>query len=154
MYIHWEKKYETGHPLIDAQHRLLVMLFRKLDVAIKTQEPDAAAARIVVEVRKFVEFHFASEENLMSETNYPGFAAHRTAHAELMTEAQVMMSKLATHREYPDDVLSFLNRWLIDHIAHHDQDLARHVRTSFNRPVAESCYSEYLLTSPPGSRPA
>jgi hemerythrin-like metal-binding protein len=153
MYIHWDKSYETGHPLIDAEHRLLVMLFRKLDVAIKTHQPDATTARIVVEVRKFVEFHFASEENLMSETNFPGFAAHVAAHSELMTEAQLMMSKLATHREYPDDVLTFLNRWLIEHIAHHDQEVARHVRGSFRRPVAESCYSEYLLTTPPDPPP-
>jgi hemerythrin len=36
--VHWGKELETGQPLIDAEHRLLFMLFRKLDVAIKTGE--------------------------------------------------------------------------------------------------------------------
>jgi hemerythrin len=41
MYINWDRKYESGQPLIDAEHRLLVMLFKKLDVAIKTNLSDS-----------------------------------------------------------------------------------------------------------------
>ena len=153
MYINWDRKYESGQPLIDAEHRLLVMLFKKLDVAIKTNLSDSTLALIVVEVRRFVEFHFASEENLMSETKYPGFAAHRTAHSALATELGFMISKLALHREYPDDFLSFVSRWLIEHIANHDQALARHVLGAINRPVAESFYPEYLLSAQPNVSP-
>ena len=154
MYIHWGKEFETGQPLIDAEHRLLVMLFRKLDVAIKTSEPRSTIARIVIEVRKFVEFHIVSEENLMRETNYPGFEAHRELHSNLLTDLSIMISKVGTHREFPDDLLSFVNDWLIDHIAHHDQALARHVRKAVKRPVAELIYSDYLLTPAPDLQPA
>lgn len=144
MYIHWDKKYETGQPLIDAEHRLLVMLFRKLDVAIKTQLSDKTLTRIILEVRKFVEFHFVSEENLMHESNYPDTTAHRAVHTELLMKLNSMTAQLASHREYPDDLLSFLNDWLIDHIARHDQEIAEYVRKSENRPVAELIYKEYL----------
>ncbi len=153
MYIRWERKYETGQPLIDAEHRLLVMLFRKLDVAIKTHQPDATLARIVVEARKFVEFHFVSEENLMHETGYPGVEAHRTRHGELLAELNAMMAKLASHREYPEDLLDFLVRWLVEHIAVHDQGVARHARSAPDRPVAELIYAEYLPPAPPGAAP-
>ena len=78
MYIQWKKEYETGNPLIDAEHRLLVMLFRKLDVAIKTHAPDAIVSRIVLEVSQFVKFHFISEENIMYETKYPSIEGHMT----------------------------------------------------------------------------
>ena len=147
MYIHWDKVFETGQPLVDAEHRLLILLFKKLDVAIKTNRSDAMLASIIVEVRKFVEFHFASEENLMGETKYPGFAAHRNAHTKLSTELGVLISRLALHREYPNDFLSFVSRWLVEHISTHDQALAAYVRTAVNRPVAELDYSEYLLTA-------
>ena len=153
MYIHWDRKYETGQPLIDAEHRLLVMLFRKLDVAIKTHESDATLARIVLEVRKFVEFHFVSEENIMRETCYPGMDEHRTYHMELLGDLNAMIAKLASHREYPEDLLDFLNRWLIEHIAIHDQLVAKHARGATARPVAELVYAEYLLPSSPDTAP-
>lgn len=151
MYIRWEKAYETGQPLIDAEHRLLVMLFRKLDIGIKTHQPDATLTRIVLEVTKFVQFHFVSEENLMRETNYPGLEAHRKLHADLLVELKEMTSKLSAHREYPEDLLYFLNQWLIKHIADNDQLVARHARDASDRPVAELIYQEYLLSPSSGT---
>lgn len=144
MYIQWKKSYETGHPLIDAEHRLLVMLFRKLDVAIKTREAETTVSRIVQEVKQYVKFHFTSEENLMYETNYPGIEGHIAIHTHLLVELNNMMSKLTLHEEFPEDVLDFLSDWLTNHIAHHDQLLAKHVGSATDRPVAELIYPEYL----------
>ncbi|MFO7541553.1 MAG: bacteriohemerythrin [Thiobacillus sp.] len=146
MYIHWDKQFETGQTLIDTEHRLLMMLFRKLDIAIKTNQPEAILSRIVLEVVKFADFHFISEENVMIETAYPGLETHRAQHAELMAELNEKVGRLASHREFPDDLLDFLLAWLKDHIAHHDQLVAQHVRTSRSRPVAEMIYDEYLLS--------
>ena len=150
MYIHWESRFETGQPLIDAEHRLLVMLFRKLDVAIKTHQSEAILSRTVLEVRRFVEFHFVSEENLMRETGYPDVESHRSLHAEMLIQLTAMTAELTAHREFPEDLLTFLNDWLIAHIAGHDQDVARHLRQSRDRPVAELICAEYL----PGVAPA
>ncbi len=144
MYIHWDRTYETGQPLIDAEHRLLVMLFRKLDVAVKLKLSGITIARIVVEVQRFVEFHFTSEENLMVETEYPGLDAHRAAHRGLLAEFKKMTANLAFHREYPEDLLYFMVNWLIGHIAKEDQKVARHTLNSPARPVAELIYAEYL----------
>jgi hemerythrin len=33
--VRWEKKFETGNALIGAEHKILVMLFNKLDIALK-----------------------------------------------------------------------------------------------------------------------
>ncbi len=146
MFIKWERRFETGQPLIDAEHRLLVMLFRKLDVAIKTHLSDETILRIVLEVKQAVEFHFVSEENLMYETNYPGLEKHKILHGELLMEFNDMISKLNKRREFPDDILYFLSDWLYKHIARHDQQLAKHVKSATDRPVAEVIYPEYLQT--------
>lgn len=144
MYIHWEKKYETGQSVIDIQHKLLFLLFRKLDIAIKTKQPEAILERIAIEVRKFVDFHFISEENLMIETDYPAIEDHQKLHSDLMIELNVMISRVVSHREYPEDLLEFLNLWLIGHISEHDQHVAKHILTAVKRPVAEKVYEDYL----------
>ncbi len=150
MYISWQKKFETGHPLIDLQHRLLVFLFKKLDAAIKTNQPPGVQARIVLELKKFVEFHFISEENVMHESGYAKVDHHRELHANLLKDLNAMIGKVSAQREFADDLLYFLNQWLIDHIAGHDQVLAAHVQAAADRPVAELFYLEYFQAAPPG----
>jgi hemerythrin-like metal-binding protein len=145
MLIHWDKKFETGNDLIDAEHRILVMLFKKLDIAIKTGSPTETVSRIIVEVKKFAEFHFISEENLMFETNYPGLRSHVVIHSNLLSELNLMVSRISGHKEYPEGVLNFLNAWLIVHIGEEDQRVAQHVKQSIPRPVGESIYPNYLL---------
>lgn len=153
MYIHWDPRYETGHPLIDAEHRLLVMLFRKLDIAIKTQQRPATMERIVLEVKKFVEFHFVSEENLMLESGYPGVEAHCMQHRELSLALVGRIDKLHTRAEFPEDLLDFLMRWLSEHIAQDDRLAARHVLVAAQRPVGEMVYAEYLGVAVPAAAP-
>ena len=150
MFIHWDASLETGQTLIDAEHRLLVFLFRKLDVAVKTGESHAAVTHVIGEVKRFVEFHFASEENLMRETNYPHLLTHQAQHADLLTELGVLASKVIAHREFPDDLLFFLNKWLVEHIASHDQHVALYIRDAIARPIAESTYGEYMTSSSSG----
>lgn len=144
MYVHWDRALETDHPLVDAEHRLLVLLFRKLDVAIKTQQPEAALRHVIREVVRCVEFHFVSEENLMRETGYPGLEAHAQVHGELLAELRAFIHRLAERREFPEDLLYFLNRWLTQHISIHDRQVVAHVATSGARPIAELAYPEYL----------
>lgn len=84
MYIHWEKELELGNDLIDTQHRILVLLCRKLDIAIKTQQSEQTVRWIMQELKKFTEFHFVSEENLMYEIGYPGVSDHALIHTELL----------------------------------------------------------------------
>lgn len=144
MRIHWNEKYDTGQPLIDAEHHILVMLFKKLDVAIKTKQSDTIITRIVAEVRRFVDFHFFSEENIMLETGYPDYEKHQKIHTNLLIELNAEISKVISHREYPDDLLDFLSRWLINHIATHDQDVAAHIKQSGQQPFAEEYYLDFL----------
>jgi hemerythrin-like metal-binding protein len=144
MFIHWDKKFETGNALIDAEHKILVMLFKKLDIALKTKLSSETISRIVVEVKKFAEFHFVSEENLMHETNYPGLRSHMVIHSNLISELNLMISRISNHKVLPEEVLGFLNDWLVTHIGEEDQRVAKHIEMSERRPVAESEYSNYL----------
>lgn len=147
MFIRWDCSLETGQTLLDAEHRMLVFLFRKLDVAVKTGESQMVMNHVIGETKRFVEFHFASEENLMRETNYPHLLAHQAQHMDLLTELGVLASKVVGHREFPEDLLFFLNHWLADHIANHDQHVALHVQTAVSRPIAENAYGEYIVPS-------
>jgi len=146
MYIHWEKELELGYSLIDTQHRILVLLCRKLDIAIKSGASEQTLRWVIIELRKFTEFHFVSEENLMREIGYPAVDEHSLIHSELLSQLDMAVAKIAHHKEFPDDMLFFLNKWLGYHVVHDDLKIAEYARDSEKRPLGEDLYDEYLLT--------
>jgi len=145
MYIHWEKQLELGNDLIDTQHRMLVLLCRKLDIAIKTRQPEPTVRRVILELKKFTEFHFISEENLMHEIGYPGVDEHALIHADLLMQLDMMGAKISHHKEFPEDLLYFLNKWLMQHVVTEDLKIADLAKHSKNRPLGEDLYGQFLL---------
>lgn len=146
MYIHWETALELDNDLIDTQHRMLLLLCRKLDIAIKTNESAQTIRWVMLELKKFTEFHFVSEENLMHEIGYPDADEHALAHSELLMQFDMTLSKISHHKEFPEDLLYFLSKWLVQHVTQDDLKIAEFVRTSKRRPIGEELYKEYLLS--------
>lgn len=145
MYINWNDELNLDNDLIDTQHRMLMLLCRKLDIAIKTRQSDQTLRWVMLEVKKFVEFHFLSEENLMHEINYPDVDKHALIHAELLLQIEMMLAKISHHQEFPEDLLFFLNTWLVGHIVHEDMRIAEYAKSAELRPIGESLYQQYLL---------
>src|SRR5487761_2699548 len=100
MYVHWEKELELGNDLIDTQHRILVLLCRRLDMAIKVRQSEQSLRWIMEELKKFTEFHFISEENLMHELSYPEVTEHALIHADLLMQLDLMLAKIHHHKEF------------------------------------------------------
>lgn len=145
MYIHWEKQLELGNAMIDTQHRMLVLLCRKLDIAIKTRQSEQTIRWVMLELKKFTEFHFISEENLMHEIGYTGVDDHALIHSELLMQLDLMLSRISHHKEFPEDLLYFLNKWLVQHVVTEDLKIADLVRRSEARPLGEDLYGQFLL---------
>ena len=82
----------------------------------------------------------------MLEIGYPNVGKHQKLHTNLMVELNVMISRVVSHREYPENLLEFLNRWLTDHIDAHDRHVAEHALKANSRPVAEGVYKDYLTS--------
>jgi len=147
MFIHWEKSWELGNGLIDTQHRLLILLSRKLDIAIKSNESKECVLRIMLELRKFAEFHFISEENLMHEIGYPDVELHSLMHTELLKRLESMLVKINYQKEFPEDLLHFFSNWVTGHMAEADLKIVNYINRSPQRPVGEQLYKEYLFSN-------
>ncbi len=147
MYIHWEKRLDLGNDLIDTQHRMLVLLCRRLDIAIKTKQSEQRIRWVMLELKKFVEFHFVSEECLMHELGYPEVHEHALIHSEAVMQLDMMLAKISHRKEFPEDLLYFLNQWLIEHIVNDDLKIAEYAQNAAQRPIGEDLYSQFLLNN-------
>lgn len=144
MQIAWKKELEIGNEMIDTQHRMLVLLLKKLDLALTSKMDQKIVMGIMLEIKKFTEFHFLSEENLMSELHYPGLADHERIHSELLGVLNVFIAQINRKQETPEDILSQIVSWVTNHVVSEDLKIAEYVKNSTFRPIAEDCYGLYL----------
>lgn len=119
----WDKRFETGIPEIDSQHRTLVQLINSLGHILATETDsecfENALLEVFDELSAYIDYHFRFEENLMSDdlcdTRHK--EAHKRAHAEFI---QYISAARVEARQRPAEVsgrtLTFLSKWLITHI--------------------------------------
>ncbi len=74
--------------------------------------------------------HFAHEEALMKEANYPNLFHHRRSHNYIANEISVFISAFVSGREATtNDIWPHLKATLDAHIIRHDNDLASFLNT-------------------------
>jgi hemerythrin len=114
----------VGVPEIDAQHAALIGLVNRLHQAMIQREDRATLDTIIAELVEHTQRHFAYEEQLMSQTQYPEYVEHKADHDELMQH----ITDLAEQFRSGDLLLSFavmvdLKSWATIHIEKSDGPL-------------------------------
>lgn len=114
----WDDSYSVGVPIIDAQHQSLIALINAL-------ENDAEVGFILDQLTLYVAEHFQTEELMMAERGVSDQDAHKEGHREF--EEWLSASKQAYRTggggglAIQDNIKSYLNTWLINHIKGSDQ---------------------------------
>ncbi|MBP3710436.1 MAG: hemerythrin family protein [Treponema sp.] len=128
-YIVWDKKFELGIPMIDAQHKKIVDMCNELyQVLAHTNREDEKAwqnamRKTLQEAAKYVNEHFRSEEGLLKAACYKNFDGHKCKHTEFIKEILNKIENFNT-LTYNDafKFVKFLYDWLLTHIAYVDKD--------------------------------
>ena len=129
--IEWNEYLETGTPLIDAQHRMLVDLINRLTGVLKAGEPDQADVRALLDgLFDYIDHHFAAEENLVAAHGYAGLPAHIAQHRNFT--ARIRKIGAADQLGHADliELSIYLQKWLIAHILLEDKAMLREVAGS------------------------
>lgn len=123
----WSTRLETGVPKIDEQHRELVSMLSTLFDAMHTGAGSSVIDETLARLEDYAREHFALEEALMSEHNYPERDSHLTAHAIFQRKIDTLkeQSELSGQGALSVQVVLFLRNWLTDHIANVDQALGQ-----------------------------
>lgn len=125
----WDPAWDTGVPEVDRQHRELLLQMERMMAALVEGREVAETERTILLLGEYIETHFATEEDLMIRSGYPGLADHRLLHEGMRLR---VLDLVATYQrnpmEVPGDVMDFLTRWLVDHITGDDLRMAVHLR--------------------------
>jgi hemerythrin len=140
----WSQEMAVGNELIDTQHRMLVLLLRKLELAFQNKLEHKIIVGLCLEIKKFTDFHFLSEENVMREIGYPGFDRHAQNHSHLLFELDVWVKKVNQGSESPSALLRAVSIWMLGHVANDDIRIAEYIKAAGSRALAEQEYGLYL----------
>ena len=123
MDLKWESDFETGVEYVDMQHQYFIDLINRIRKNYKEADNDVYQEKLIVELRKYADFHFTSEENIATFFKLPGVSGHHQRHSELLEEFNDRAEDLHKGLRSIDEFLGFLTDWFIGHTVYEDQKL-------------------------------
>jgi len=128
--IEWNDDFSTGIEEIDRQHMDFVKLINRLNIVQEHGNKKAIAMRLLNELGKYVEYHFASEENIMFLTQYPALGRQQQAHAALLDEYSSRIQNFINDKGTIDDLIRFLGGWFAKHTVEEDRKIGYHISSA------------------------
>ncbi len=120
--ISWKDCYATKVARFDDEHKKLVEILSRYFVAHGEGRGEADLDDVMQELLVYAGYHFAHEERLMAENNYPHLNAHKQQHLCMVATVKGFQ---VLHAEgvqgVPGTLRNFLRDWLLCHIVEEDQ---------------------------------
>lgn len=121
----------TGNDMIDSQHKELVEKINDLMVSCENGCDKDEAVKLLQFLSNYTDYHFAAEEALQKELNYPGYEEHAKQHAELtktVKDLQVILEQEnASSDTFKDMVKREILDWFLYHINGYDRSIAEFI---------------------------
>ena len=125
----WDKKLSTGDERTDSQHKVLIDKLNEFEMIVSSNS-SGDIRREAGEVLDFLQFyaawHFAQEEQLMTELNCPAAAENKAAHGrflEMFGKFYSQWQSSSMDIELARSTYRKLSEWVTDHIMTVDTQL-------------------------------
>jgi methyl-accepting chemotaxis protein len=129
--LEWSDAWVSGHPTIDADHKMLLQYVNELNQAMVEGKGRDIAAGVLDKLVSYTREHFAREEAIWEKGGLVSLAQHRKIHADLVGKVeQFQRAFLAGQATLTTDLMAFLREWLIDHVFKTDKAGVREIGIS------------------------
>ncbi len=125
--IEWQQRFATGIDCIDSQHKQLIELINRLEMAVEQHQRDGVE-ELLVDIDAYVASHFSHEEQLLEQSGFKFIESHIRGHRRFVERLDNLRRRFESGAYVSRELLSFLQRWLISHIAHEDQQYVADVK--------------------------
>lgn len=131
----WTEKIETGVEVLDSQHRQYFDLVNNyLAVAKKTATYDDRDSELFERLgflRRYAMEHFATEQKIMKETNYPGYQQHIEEHKYFLGHVGALHKQIndeGSNDKVTREVYYYTLEWFISHIQFTDMKMVEFLK--------------------------
>ena len=117
--IAWKGTLETGHPLIDRDHQVIIAALNKLEEALSRDAGKEEFEQFIRFLEGYAREHFSREEGYMLETRCPAFGENCQAHKAFQGQMDEWISELRSPGVSKDlAVRAYVqtSKWICRHI--------------------------------------
>ncbi len=130
--IQWGRVFETGHALIDDQHRRLVELTNKFGGLLSENNFSRHDFDLLLtDLVSYTQYHFLEEESLMIGAGVDDrhVQQHKSDHKTFLTDVTLLKEQLCgVEKQCYEHLFEFLINWLIYHILGSDRCMSRQMK--------------------------
>ncbi len=117
----WVSEFEIGNEYVDLQHRHFLNLINRIGKNLRETNDDDYKRKLIIELHKYADFHFTSEENIAISSGLPGVKNHHQLHLQLLEELNQYAENLDNGLKTIDEFLEFITDWFLVHTQHEDR---------------------------------
>ena len=126
--LEWDTSFATGVDRYDNAHKVLFKMVNDLHDAMQQKRSKEAIGQILNGLAEYTVNHFADEERSFAQTGYPEEAQHKQLHKKLVDQVVELQGKFKSGEALlTQDVITFLQDWLINHIKGVDKRYGPHL---------------------------
>lgn len=126
--LEWDASFATGISRFDEQHKVLFNMVNDLADAMQQKKSKEAVGRVLNGLAEYTISHFADEERSFAQSRYPEETQHKALHKKLLDQVTDLIGKFnAGEPLIAQDVINFLQDWLINHIKGSDKKYGPHL---------------------------
>lgn len=126
----WHAGLATGQEKIDNQHRYFIELINAVGEELQHSDDKEYQKDLLWELKKYADFHFQFEENIMYKARIADWDLHRITHNHLSTELGRKIQSSLWGVDSPQKVVEFLKEWFSHHTREEDvKSWANHRKT-------------------------
>ena len=122
MQLYWVPEFEIGNEYVDLQHRYFLDLISRIGKGLRETKDDDYKRKLIVELHKYADFHFTSEENIAISCGLSGIESHQQLHLQLLEELKHYAENLDSGLKTIDEFLEFITDWFLVHTQHEDRE--------------------------------
>ena len=118
----WTEVYSVNVAALDQQHQQLFEIVHELEQALRAGEGNGCVHAVLAKLINYAGSHFAAEELLMEEHDFPGLSSHRAQHESFRQKIEEFIENDGASKSgVPVSLLLFLQMWLKDHLLKTDR---------------------------------
>lgn len=126
--LEWDASFAVGVDKFDNAHKVLFNMVNDLADAMQQKKSKEAVGRVLNGLAEYTVNHFADEERNFAQTHYPEETQHKALHKKLVDQVVELIGKFnAGEQLIAQDVINFLQDWLVNHIKGTDKKYGPHL---------------------------
>ncbi len=122
----WDDAYSVGVEELDSGHKRILSLGNAVIEASTEWQEQEAVSKLLAALEEESSEHFAQEEALMQQTDFPLLADHHAKHDRLTAEFHLFIQQYKLWQIDSKKLAKFLIDWLVHHIVEEDRKFQKH----------------------------